>query len=178
MNDIQEQMIQQRERDWPRSILLIIGSLMILAAYGLYHSMKSRADMVPYVNTISNLNQPSLIRSTETLVDLLESSQIDGSTVLLNPVRVDSLIGDYTFSIDLGKNKTLPVVLMGEITGRQPETNVEVNAGDSVRIFGFILPLDDMRLLTRAEFLNEADKRMLLNHSHYISAIRVVVLKP
>ncbi len=176
MIEAQEQIIQERELDWPPIILLIIAALIMLTAYGLYHVMDSRAEMAPYVNSISNINQPALIRSSDALVNLLDSPQIDGSTVLLNPVRVDSLVGDYMFMIDLGQNKKLPVVLLGEITDRQPENKVEVKAGGMVRIFGFILPLDDIRLLTRPGFFSEADQRMLRTQSHYISAVRVVVL--
>jgi len=87
-------------------------------------------------------------------------------------------LGDYIFTIDLGQGRTIPVVLLGEITGRQPEEKVEIYADQKLRIFGFLLPLDDFSLVTKPASINEQDKDQLRAYAQYIIGVRVVVLNP
>lgn len=176
MDEREERIVRERENDWPRSILVIIGALLIFAGYHLLEWVRTESPASELINNVSNPSQISLIRSPETLVHRLVDRNIDGATILLNPVQVESVLGDYVFMIKLEEQKTIPVVLLGEITGRQAERRVEIEAGQTLRVFGFLLPLRDIDMISSADFLDEQEWERLRTHTHYITAVRVVVL--
>lgn len=175
MDDDPKRAPRDRENDWPRSILMVLGVLLLVAGFYLFNWVRTASHAAELFNKISSPSQQGLITSPDTLVHRLMDQNIAGATVLLNLVRVDSVLGDYVFMIDLGDRGTIPVVLLGEITGRQSEKRVAVEAGQMTRIFGFLLPLDEVSMITNPDFIDESERSTLLSNPYYIGAIRVVV---
>jgi hypothetical protein len=165
-----------RENDWPRSILVLLGSLLIVLAFLFLGWVREQSPAATLFDRISNFSQPGLINNPGTFIERQQDSNLNGATVLLQSVRVKSVPGDYVFMIEVGGGATMPVVLLGELSGRQPETRIRVQPGQLAYIFGFLLPLHDPSLITNFEFIDELEQARLRTYSRYINAIYVSIL--
>ncbi|HSN98561.1 MAG TPA: hypothetical protein VLS89_09685, partial [Candidatus Nanopelagicales bacterium] len=88
------------------------------------------------------------ILSLEAIAQAERPDDLRGRTVILDGVRVLRVVGNYTFWVGgEGDAPSLPVLLRGELMGRQPEGRVEVRAGQQVRILGTLRRLVDIAAL-------------------------------
>lgn len=97
------------------------------------------------------------------------------SDVILADIEIDQVIGERVFLIS-EHGQTVPVVLFGELTGRQPDHAVTLEAGQRIRIYGVIRMLRSIEEIADEEALAAGDVQTLRGHEVYISALRVVPL--
>ena len=120
--------------------------------------------------------------ATITSLDAITSERVTGN-LLDRQVRLDSasvvaVSGDYLFWVADADGARVPVVLFGELTGRQPDEAVQVAPGQDLRILGVVRPLADVRAATREAWLSEDDLRALRARGLFISAMRVAPRAP
>jgi len=176
MYENRESSTRGENKDWPRSVLIILGSTLIFAAFGLYHWVGHQPSVKQLFNKVTNMSQAGLITSAKTLYERDKDLNIDGATVLLQSVRVNEVLGNFVFTVDLGEQESMPVVLLGEITERQAEDKVQIEVNQNARIYGILLPLKGISTIAQEAFMNESEKVKLKSYDHYISALRVEVL--
>lgn len=114
------------------------------------------------------------ITSLEPLLDDPVARGLVGSDVALDRVPVQSVVGDHLFWVGTSRDRRVPVLLLGERTGRQPESQVEVAAGQALMIFGIVRATSPEALFEGAALLSEQQRRELLASDIYISALRVL----
>jgi len=95
--------------------------------------------------------------------------------VILADVEIDQLVGERIFLIS-EHGQTVPVVLFGELTARQHDRAVTLEAGQRVRIYGVIRALRDIGEIVDGKALAPDDAQRLRDHEIYISAFRVAPL--
>ncbi len=119
---------------------------------------------------------PTLVTELHLILEAPEQARLVGSEVVLESVPVQEVVGDYTFWIGQDADARVPVVLFGELTGRQPEQQVQVRQGERVRLFGVVRKLRDVDAIERAGFLSPGEREALRRSEIFISAWRVVPL--
>lgn len=107
-----------------------------------------------------------------------DKSRLVGRQVVLEDAPVQSLVGNFTFWVGPDARNRVPVVLLGELMMRQPESRVQVEVGQRVRVFGVVRELRDVDALEEARFLSPQERESLRQAGIFISAQRVVTLKP
>lgn len=95
--------------------------------------------------------------------------------VVLADVEIDQVIGERVFLIS-EDGQSVPVVLFGELTDRQHDRAVTLEAGQRIRIYGVIRMLRSLEEIVDEEGLAADDAQKLRDHAIYISAFRVVPL--
>lgn len=106
-----------------------------------------------------------------------ERARVDpvGRQVTIRGAAVQSVVGDYTFWISRDDNNRTPVVLLGEMTGRQPHGQTVVRNGDVVTIFGVIRATGQGRVFDQDPLLDEEQRSKLAVTDTYIAASQVLV---
>jgi hypothetical protein len=161
-----------REQDAPLSlILLMIAVMLLLVGAGFYWA--DHSDMAEHV-----LGQPTQAGGSDPILDLDEilgervGRNLVGRDVSLWDVRVAHVPGDYVFWI-AGDGRQVPVVLLGEQTGRQGEHEKQIRTGDRVAIFGTMRSIREVQLLDERWAMSRAEWDRLAREQIYISALRV-----
>lgn len=95
--------------------------------------------------------------------------------VILADVEIDQVIGERVFLIS-EHGETVPVVLFDEMTSRQRDRAVPLEAGQRIRIYGVIRMLRSIEEIADDEELAARDAQKLRDHEVYISALHVVPL--
>lgn len=98
-----------------------------------------------------------------------------GRQVTIRGAGVQSVVGDYTFWIRREGNNRTPVVLVGEMTGRQPHGETVVRNGDVVTIFGVVRATGQGRVFERDPLLDDEQRSELAATDTYIAASQVLV---
>jgi hypothetical protein len=106
-----------------------------------------------------------------------DKARLVGRQVALENAPVQSVVGDFTFWVGPDARRRVPVVLLGELMERQPETRVEVRQGQRVHVFGVVRRLRDVALLEEERFLSPQEREALRQSDIFISASRVVTLE-
>lgn len=99
---------------------------------------------------------------------------IDEIVVVRAPVH--EVVGDHLFWIGAGPEQRVPVLLLGERTGRQPEQQIEIEQGQQVEILGIVRTTNPAALFQGSALLSDSERRDLLSSKVYISALRVITL--
>ncbi|WP_139229897.1 hypothetical protein [Marinobacter daqiaonensis] len=95
--------------------------------------------------------------------------------VILGDVEIDQMIGERVFLIS-DHGQTVPAILFGELTVRQHDRSVTLEAGDRVRIYGVIRMLRSIEELVDERAVSADQAHKLRDHDVYISAFRVAPL--
>ncbi|HSP78982.1 MAG TPA: hypothetical protein VLQ93_10660, partial [Myxococcaceae bacterium] len=119
-----------------------------------------------------------LVVDLELLLTTPDKEKLVGRQVELEDAPVQSVVGDFTFWVGPDAERRVPVVLLGELMGRQPETRVEVRAQQRVRVFGVVRGLRDVESFDADRLLSPREREALQQSDIFISASRVVTLEP
>jgi hypothetical protein len=112
------------------------------------------------------------------LLEAPSEEALVGRQVVLEEVPVHEVVGDYTFWVGTDAQARVPVVLLGELTQRQPDPQVQVRQGQRLRIFGFVRRMRDAGALEDADvWLSPRELEALRQERFFISALRVVPLE-
>lgn len=120
---------------------------------------------------------PRVITSLDQLAGIDDHDALIARDVVLDRVRVVRVLGDHVFLVGDGRTR-LPVMLFGELTQRQPESAVEIEVGDEVRIYGVLRRLRSLGELEDPARLSADEIAALSRHEVYLSGMRVVELEP
>lgn len=106
-----------------------------------------------------------------------ERARVDfaGRQVTIRGAGVQSVVGDYTFWIGRDENNRIPVVLVGEMTGRQPHGETIVRNGNVVTIFGVVRATGQGRVFEQDSLLDDEQRSQLAATDTYIAASQVLV---
>lgn len=115
------------------------------------------------------------ITSVREIADEGVKANLLAEDVVLADVEIDQVIGERVFLIS-EDGQSVPVVLFGELTDRQQDHAVTLEAGQRIRIYGVIRMLRSLEEIMDAEALAADEAQKLRDHAIYISAMRVVPL--
>ncbi len=115
------------------------------------------------------------ITSVREIIDERVKANLLTEDVVLADVEIDQVIGERVFLIS-EDGQSVPVVLFGELTDRQHDRAVTLEAGQRIRVYGVIRLLRSIEEITDEEALAADDAQKLQDHAIYISAMRVVPL--
>ena len=115
------------------------------------------------------------ITSVREIADERVKATLLAEDVILADIEIDKVIGERVFLIS-EDGQTVPVVLFGELTDRQHDRAVTLEAGQRIRIYGVIRMLRSIGEIVDQEALAANDAQKLRDHETYISAFRVVPL--
>lgn len=115
------------------------------------------------------------ITSVKRIVREPAKANLMARDVVLDEVRVVQVLGNYTFLVGSEEN-SVPVILRGELTERQPEIATEIREGQVVRVYGIARLLRSIREIADLTMLTMEEARTLADHEVYVSGERVVVL--
>jgi hypothetical protein len=183
----------QRERD-PHPAWLIFTAILLIAAAAsllLFAQHLDRSNEIigspasfstPEQRPASGQPQsragsiPTLITSLDVFWSTPDQLSLRGVQVALRNARVISVVGDYTFWIGNSADHRVPVVLKGELTGRQSEKQVQVRAGQVIRVFGIVRLLGGAQEIDESWAIDARDRRALDASPVFISADRVTTV--
>jgi hypothetical protein len=95
--------------------------------------------------------------------------------VILADVEIDQVLGEQVLLISEG-GQSVPMVELGELTGRQHDGAVRLEAGQRIRIYGVIRMLRSIEEIVDEKALAADELQKLREHEVYISAFRIVPL--
>ncbi len=125
----------QLSRDLPRWLLVLIA----LSIIGVVMMLFVWAQSIPGSERV--LGEPGMFRRDHPITTIGRivrepaKANLVARHVVLDGVPVLRVLGDYTFLVGTEEQNVL-VVLLGEVTERQPEGTTAVRAGQIVRIYG------------------------------------------
>jgi len=115
---------------------------MILVGIGLFRFIEVNTDLSRISNKTASFSKIDVINSLDDISFENQKLNLNGIPVLLRKVLVKEVFGNYLLLIG-NKDVSIPVVLSGEITGRQHEEKVQIRAGDLLRLTGFLFSLEE-----------------------------------
>ena len=118
---------------------------------------------------------PRIITAVSQFEQVSDPEALQAREVVLDEVKVLEVLGDHTFLVG-DEGASVPVALLGEMTGRQHDRAVTLEAGQRIRIYGVIRMLRSIGEIVDQEALAADDAQKLRDHETYISASRVVPL--
>lgn len=159
----------------PRWLLSAIAAVLLAAVVAMVvgagslsttRGVVGQPGMFPYLEAIVSLDQVT----SEDVTENLRARQ-----VILQEVVVEEVLGDLAFLVGQD-GETVPVILFGELTGRQRADAVALRAGQRVRIYGILRKVFGPGHLQRLARLEPTAAAKLQGHAVYISAMRVAPL--
>jgi hypothetical protein len=146
---------------------------MLLSVGGIYVAMQ-RVGIAEHV-----LGQPApsvtggpVFKVDEILAEPARANLL-GRNVAIWGVPVERVTGDWLFGIGDDADDAVPVVLLGEQTGRQPESRTDVRVGDVGAVFGTVHALRDLVLVDDRLAAHHDERDRLSSVQVYISALHV-----
>lgn len=150
--------------------LVLLGAAVALMQWAhtlsITRTVVGSPGMLPYQGPITSVRE---IAGESAKANLLAKD------VVLADVEIDQVIGERVFLIS-EHGETVPVVLFGELTGRQHDRAVTLEAGQRIRIYGVIRMLRSIEEVTDEMALAADGTQKLRGHEVYISAFRVAPL--
>lgn len=159
----------------PRWVLLLIAVVLLAAVVAMMVGERSLSATRGVVGEPGMFPHLEAIFSLDEIVSENVKGNLRGRQVVLTDVAVHDVLGDLAFLIGQDGN-TVPVVLFGELTGRQSPEAVALRAGQQVRIYGIVRKVIDPEHLQDLTLVEPAAAAKLEGHKIYISALRVVPL--
>ena len=155
--------------------LAIIGLLLLGGAVALMQWAQTLSSTREVIGTPGMFPYQGPITSVREIADESVKANLLAEDVILADVEIDQVIGERVFLI-AEDGQSVPVVLFGELTDRQHDRAVTLEAGQRIRIYGVIRVLRSIEEIMDVEALAADDAQTLRNHAIYISAFRVVPL--
>jgi hypothetical protein len=155
--------------------LAIIGLLLLGGAVALMQWAQTLSSTRVVMGRPGMFPHHGAITSVREIADENVKANLLAEDVVLADVEIDQVIGERVFLIS-EDGQTVPVVLFGELTDRQHDLAVTLEAGQRIRIYGVIRMLRGIEEIADEEALATDDAQKLRDHAIYISAIRVVPL--
>jgi hypothetical protein len=157
-------------------IALIVIALSILGAMvGLLVAATSLDIHARVLGRPASLSREGPIGTVDEIVDEPASALLVGRTVSLQPTAVHEVVADAVFWVGTSEERRVPVLMIGERMGRQPEDRVQIAAGQRAIVYGTVEAVRASSLLSGSELIEPNERRALLERELYISASRVVV---
>lgn len=162
-----------REQDAPRPLIVLLIFASLLLVGGAYYAIEKSGMASNVIGEPMSFGREGPIMDLEDLFREPEKRNLLGRDVALWRVPVEHVPGDYTFWVGFEANRTVPVVLLGELTSRQHESQTEVQPGDTLAIFGRVRAVREVQFLDREWAMAAAEWDRLERALIYISAVRV-----
>lgn len=157
-------------------VLLLIALAIITTVVLLFVGARSVTGAGRVIGAPGMFRGAQPITSVTTIVREPARENLIGREVILDDVPVLGVPGDYTFWVGTGE-EAVPVVLRGELTGRQRERETEIREGQRVRIFGTLRQMRSVAAIDDFEILSAEAARAIAKSEVYVSATRVDVIE-
>jgi len=159
----------------PRWVLLAIALVLLAAVVAMVIGARSHSAAQGVVGEPGMFRHLQAIVSLDQIVSERAKDNLRARQVILTDVVVEDVLGDLAFLV--GQNgKTVPVVLFGELTGRQHPEAVTLRAGQNIHIYGILRNVTGPKHLQNLTLVDPAAAEKLEGHEVYISAMRVAPL--
>lgn len=159
--------------------LAIIGLFLLGGAVALMYWSQTLSSSREVMGKPGMFPHQGPITSVSEITDESVKANLLTQDVVLADVEIDQVIGERVFLIsEAGQRdgQSVPVVLFGELTNRQQDRAVTLEAGQRIRVYGVIRMLRSIEEITDEEALAADEAQKLRDHAIYISAMRVVPL--
>jgi hypothetical protein len=165
-----------REQDAPRPLIALMIALMLAGVVGAYTALQRTSMADHLLGRPTPQAREGLIFTVDEILAEPVKANLLGRDVAIWGARVAQVTGDWLFWIGADSANAVPAILLGEQTGRQPEGQTVVRAGDIVAVFGTIHAVRDVSLLEGSIGLGVAERERLLRARVYVSSLRVETL--
>ncbi len=155
--------------------LTFIGLVLLGAAVALMQWAQTLSITRTVIGSPGMFPYQGPITSVREIAGETAKANLLAKDVVLADVEIDQVIGERVFLIS-EHGETVPVVLFGELTGRQHDRAVTLEAGQRIRIYGVIRMLRSIEEIVDEQALAADDTQKLRGHEIYISAFRVAPL--
>lgn len=167
--------LHRHERDLPPAVIAVISVLIMAGVVALFLWVRQLDPGQRIFGRTVGLGPPRVLDAISDILDEPRKSILVGRVVRLDGERVQDAVGDALFWVG-SRERRVAVLALGERMERQPESRVQVAAGDRVGVTGILLELHGAELFAEAELLTEAQRERLRGESVIIHALRVVVM--
>lgn len=168
--------LERHERDLPPAVIAVISLLIVAAVVALFLWVRQLDAGQRIFGRTVGLGPPRVLDRISDILDEPRQSILIGRVVRLNGEVVQEAVGDALFWVGSSRQRRVAVLALGERMERQPESRVEVAAGDRVGLTGILLELRGPELFAEAELLTEEERERLRRERVIIHALRVVAL--
>lgn len=155
--------------------LALIAFVLLAGAVALMQWAQTLSSTRTVVGSPGMFPHQGLITSVREITGESAKANLLAKDVILADVEIDQVIGERVFLVS-EHGQTVPVVLFGELTGRQHDRAVTLEAGQRIRIYGIIRMLRSIEEIVDETAFAADDAQMLRDHEIYISAFRVAPL--
>ena len=179
--------LMARERD-PHPLVLVGVSMLLMGiavALLLFGARLDTANALvghptsfsapePAKEPVKAASQPSeLVTEVRSISGSRDDAALRGRQAVLIDVKVQAVPGDYTFWVGPDQQTMVPVVLRGELKGRQAETQTKVRPGDVVRVFGVLRQTAGSSVFAEDHLLDAQETDEILKRYLFVEASRV-----
>ncbi|MFO8002650.1 hypothetical protein, partial [Thioalkalivibrio sp.] len=155
--------------------LVIIALLLLGGAVALMQWAQTLSSTRTVIGSPGMFPHQGPITSVREIAGEQAKANLLAKDVILADVEIEQVIGEHVFLIS-EHGQTVPVVLFGELTGRQQDRAVTLEAGQRIRIYGVIRMLRSIEEIVDEKALEGDDAQKLRGHEIYVSAFRVAPL--
>ena len=162
-------------QDAPRWLLLLIVVALLLAVGAGFVWIQSRPTMNHLVNQPATLGNQGPITGVDQILNEGVPANLVGREVVLEDVRVQQVVGEYTFWIGPSATRRIPVVLFGELTRRQPPSAANLTEGQQVRAFGVVRSMRDLAAFGTDPMVGPQELKRIHRRPVFVSVSRIMV---
>ncbi len=175
-----------RERD-PHPLTLVLVALALIATSVGLLLFSERVDTAKalinspasfYEPPNQSSNGPKVVTDVRTILESRNPVDLRERQAALLDVQVQSVPGDFTFWIGSDERHKVPVVLLGELAGRQGELRTQIRPGQRIRVFGVLRLVKGAVIFDQDELLSPEERARVLQSSLYVEALRVEIESP
>lgn len=161
----------------PRSVLFFLGLALVFLGGGLFYWVNENSSLERVSGRMASFSRPGVITSLDQISLETVSGNLVGTSVLMREANVTEVYGDYVFIVSNGSTR-VPVVLLGELTNRQNESQVIVREDQSVRITGTLYHLKDVSAVINEDYIDQGEFEELSKFQVFILAQRILINSP
>lgn len=162
-----------REQDAPRALIVLMILLMLGGVAGALAWIQRANVAGDVVGRPTPLARAGPIFTVNEILEEPAKGNLLGRDVAIWRTPVQDVSGDFLFWVGPDSTRVVPVVLLGEETGRQVERQTVVERGDTVALFGYVRAVRDASLVDGPVENRIAEWRRLARSMVYISALQV-----
>ncbi len=152
---------------------------MAFGLLGLVAALVTGAQSISSTRAV--IGQPGMFTHLRAITSVAEmvaerfAGNLVGRDVILADVVVAEVLGERVFLLR-HDDETVPVVLFGELTGRQLDRAVTLEEGQRLRIYGVVRQLRVIAEIANEDLLDPGEAAKLREHEIYVSALHVAPL--